>query len=187
MKVARWALVIAIGVVAVLLTLAALGSRSPVLRKKLVETLEDKLDADVELQNLYASAFPALSITGDGLRVRMKGQTEGAPLIEVSHFEVSAGLSGLFHRPRRFQSVRLEGLRITIPPDLDHDDEDQSVGPLSPGPVIIERLQSTDAELVIVPSKPDKDPKVFAIHDLHMRSVGFDRAMPFEATLTNPI
>jgi hypothetical protein len=187
MKVARWALVIAIGVVAVLLTLAALGSRSPVLRKKLVETLEDKLDADVELQNLYASAFPALSITGDGLRVRMKGQTEGAPLIEVSHFEVSAGLSGLFHRPRRFQFVRLEGLRITIPPDLDHDDEDQSAGPPSPGPVIIERLESTDAELVIVPSKPDKDPKVFAIHDLHMRSVGFDRAMPFEATLTNPI
>ena len=40
---------------------------------------------------------------------------------------------------------------------------------------------------MIVPSNPDKSPRVFAIHDLDMRSVGFDRAMPFTATLTNPI
>jgi len=188
MKVARWALVIAIGVGAVLLTLAALGSRSPVLRKKLVETLAQRLDADVELQSLHATAFPALSITGDGLKVRMKGQAEGAPLIDVAHFEVSAGFSGLFHRPRRFHLVHLEGLRITIPPDTDHDedDKDKSSAP-NPGPIIIDRLESTDAELVIVPSKPDKDPRVFEIHELHMQSVGFDRSMPFEATLTNPI
>ena len=96
MRVARWALGIAVGLTAVLLIVAALGSRSPVLRKKLVETLEDKLDADVELQNLHASAFPTLSITGDGLTVRMKRHHEGDPLIDVRHFEVSAGLSGLF-------------------------------------------------------------------------------------------
>ena len=135
MKIARWAFVIAIGVGAVLLTLAALGSRSPVLRKKLVETLEAKLDADVELQNLHASAFPTLNITGDGLKVRMKGQPEGAPLIDVAHFEVSAGFSGLFHRPRRFHFVRLEGLRITIPPENDHgEDSDKSLSP--PGTVV---------------------------------------------------
>jgi AsmA-like C-terminal region len=180
--------VIAVGVGAVLLTLAALGSRSPVLRKKLVETLEAKLDADVELQNLHASAFPTLNITGDGLKVRMKGQSEGAPIIEASHFEVSAGFSGLFHRPRRFQFVRVDGLRITIPPETDHDDEnDKASSQANPGPVIIERLEAIDAELVIVPDKPDKQPKVFTIHELHMESVGFDRSMPFEATLTNPI
>ena len=189
MRVARWVLVIAVGLTAVLLIMAALGSRSPVLRKKLVETLEDKLDADVELQNLHASAFPTLSITGDGLTVRMKRHHEGDPLIDVRHFEVSAGLSGLFYRPRRFHLVRLEGLRITIPPDSDQDEGDkEKSGPATnPGPVIIEYLESKDAELVIVPRKPDKAPRVFAIHDLKMRSVGFDRAMPFDATLTNPL
>jgi hypothetical protein len=189
MRVARWVLVVAVGLAAVLITMAALGSRSPVLRKKLVQTLEENLDADVELQDLHASAFPTLSITGDGLSVRMKGHHEGDPLIDVRHFEVSAGLSGLFYRPRRFQLVRLEGLRITIPPDSDHDDADKekSERATSPGPVIIEHLESKDAELVIVPRKPDKAPRVFAIHDLKMRSVGFDRAMPFDATLTNPL
>jgi hypothetical protein len=187
-KVVRWALVIAIGVIAVLLTLAALGSRSPVLRKKLVEALAEKLDADVELQNLHASAFPALSITGDGLTVRSKGQREGAPLIAAGHFEVSAGFSGLFHRPRRFHFVRVDGLRITIPPDTDHDeDNDKTSSDQKPGPIIIDRLETTDAELVIVPRKPDKPPRVFTIHELHMESVGFDRSMPFEATLTNPL
>ena len=189
MKVARWALVIAIGVAAVLLTLAALGSRSPVLRQKLVQTLEEKLDANVELQNLHASAFPALSIAGDGLRVRSKGQGDDTPIIEVAHFEVSAGLAGLFHRPRRFHFVKLEGLRITIPPDTDGEDDekDKTAEPPKPGPIIIENLESTDAELVIVPRKADKQPKVFSIHQLRMASVGFDRSMPFEATLTNPI
>jgi hypothetical protein len=189
MRIARWVLGIAVGLTAVLLIVAALGSRSPVLRKKLVETLEDKLDADVQLQNLHASAFPTLSITGDGLTVRMKRHHEGDPLIDVRHFEVSAGLSGLFYRPRRFHLVRLEGLRITIPPDSDQDEGDQerSRPATTPGPVIIEYLESKDAQLVIVPRKPDKAPRVFAIHDLKMRSVGFDRAMPFDATLTNPL
>ena len=75
MRVARWVLVIAVCLAAVLITMAALGSRSPVLRKKLVETLEARLDADVELQNLHATAFPTLSITGDGLT----GPDEAAP------------------------------------------------------------------------------------------------------------
>src|SRR4029079_5939136 len=34
---------------------------------------------------------------------------------------------------------------------------------------------------------PDKEPKIWAIHDLLLESVGFNRAMPFTATLTNPI
>jgi len=188
MRFARWALIVGVGLLLALLIVAALGSRSPVLRQKLVQTLQDKLDADVELQDIHAMAFPSLTITGEGLRVRLKGQRESAPLFEVRHFEVTAGLMGMFHRPRRFHFVRLEGLRITIPPRAspDRDSEKQARANVS-GPVIIEQLESKDAELVIVPGNPDKSPRVFAIHDLDMRSVGFDRAMPFTATLTNPI
>ncbi len=52
---------------------------------------------------------------------------------------------------------------------------------------MIDDLISTDAKLVIIPRKEGKKPKVWAIHDLHMESVTFDRAMPFEATLTNGV
>jgi len=187
MKLARWIIAIVGGLLVTLWIVAAVGSRSPVLRAKLVEALAAKLDADVELQSFEVAGFPSLKITGDGLRVRLKGQHARAPLIDIQHFEVSAGIVGLFHPRRRFQLVTLEGLRITIPPRSDHDREaGKEAGEALSGPVIIEHLQSKNAELVIMPKNPAKDPRIFAIHDLQLDSVGFDRAMPFHAILTNP-
>jgi hypothetical protein len=166
---------------------AAVGSRAPVLRTKLAEALEQKLDADVDLQDFSVSGFPRIRILGDGLRLRLKGQRETAPLIEARQFEVAGGVTGFLHRPRRFQSVVLEGLRITIPPRSGRDREaGREAGAIVAGPVIIEHLSSKNAELVIMPKNPAKSPRVFAIHDLHLDSVGFDRAMPFHAILTNP-
>src|SRR6185503_10030147 len=52
---------------------------------------------------------------------------------------------------------------------------------------IIDNLVTADARLVIIPRKENKQPKVWAIHDLHMRNVSFDQPMPFEATLTNGV
>jgi hypothetical protein len=166
----------------------AVGSRAPVLQRKLVEALEAKLDADVDLQDFAVSGFPIVRISGDGLRLRLKHQREEAPLIDVRHFAVTGGVTGFFYKPRRFQSVTLEGLRITIPPRSDNDREagNEAAGTTT-GPIIINHLSSKDAELRIMPKNPAKDPRVFAIHDLHLDSVGFDRAMPFHAILTNPI
>ena len=38
-----------------------------------------------------------------------------------------------------------------------------------------------------MPKEPGKEPKIWAIHTLELDSVGFDRSMPFTATLSNPI
>jgi hypothetical protein len=55
------------------------------------------------------------------------------------------------------------------------------------GPVLIDRVTSRDARLIIVPRNPAKEPKVWSIHVLELEQVGFNRSMPFTATLTNPI
>ena len=186
MKFARWFIAIVGGVLVTLWIVVAVGSRTPVLRAKLVEALADRLDADVELESFQVS-FPSLRIAGDGLRLRLKGQRERAPLIDIRHFEVAGGVMELFHRQRRFHLVTLEGLRITMPPRSDHDREaGKEAGEMLSGPVVIEHLESKDAELVIMPKNPAKQPRVFVIHDLQLDSVGFDRSMPFHATLTNP-
>ncbi len=52
---------------------------------------------------------------------------------------------------------------------------------------VIDELQSVDGRLGIIPHDKNKDPRVWAIHRLRMRGVSFDRAMPFEATLTNAV
>lgn len=176
------------GVLVTLWVIAAIGSRTSVLRDALVNALEEHLDADVELQSFQATSFPLLKISGDGLRLRLKKQAQAAPLIEIRRFEVSGGIAGLLHRQRRFSAVTLEGLRITIPPRTPNDREagGKAASTMS-GPVLIDHVTSTNAELIIVPSNPAKQPRVFAIHDLHLDDVGFNRSMPFRATLTNPV
>lgn len=188
MKLLRWFIGIAGGVLlGLFIALHALSS-APFLREALVKALNDRLDADVELASFEVRAFPTLRIHGDQLKLRLKGQANPAPLIEIRHFEVAGGLLGLLHRQRRFTSVELDGLRITIPPRSIHDREAGSqAGAITAGPVLIDVVTSKDAQLVIVPKDPRKEPKIFAIHDLRLESVGFDRAMPFVATLTNPI
>jgi hypothetical protein len=85
--------------------------------------------------------------------------------------------------------VTLDGLRITIPPRTRDDKEvgSKTASALDEGPVVIDHVVATDAQLIIVPRDPRKEPKIWAIHHLDLESVGFNRAMPFTATLTNPI
>ncbi|HYT73943.1 MAG TPA: hypothetical protein VEL79_04265 [Vicinamibacterales bacterium] len=188
-KLIRWSIGSVVGVLGGLWIAVVVLSRAPILRERLVETLNDRLDAQVELGRFEVRTFPVLRIHGDRLTLRLKGQTNPAPLIEIRHFEVTGGLFGLLHRPRRFTSVELEGLRITIPPRTEHDREAgrRAGGTLGSGPVVIDHVEARDAQLIIVPKDARKQPKVFAIHNLALDSVGFNRAMPFTATLTNPI
>jgi len=188
-KLVRWFIGIAGGVlVGLWIALAAL-SRAPLLQQKLVETLNDNLDAEVQLESFTVDSFPTLRIYGDNLKLRLKGQEQPAPFIEIRHFEVAGGIFGLLRKQRRFTSVELAGLRITIPPRSRDDKEagSKAASTIDEGPVLIDHVVATDAELVIVPKDPRKDPKIWAIHHLDLESVGFNRAMPFTATLTNPI
>jgi hypothetical protein len=188
LTVARWFIVIVGGALAVLWVVLLGVSSAPTLQRKLVETLNEHLDAEVELEGFQVKTFPLLRITGDNLKLRLKKQQNPASFIEVRHFEVSGGLFGLLHRKRRFSAVELSGLRITIPPRTPDDKEaGKDAAETVAGPVLIDRVEAKDAQLIIVPRDPGKDPKVFAIHNLQLESVGFNRPMPFIATLTNPI
>ena len=189
LKLVRWFIGIVGGVLVGLWIALAVLSRAPVLQAKLVEALNDKLDAEVELGSFKVDSFPTLRIYGDNLKLRLKGQQQPAPFIEIRHFEVAGGLFGLLRKQRRFTSVELAGLRITIPPRTRNDKEAgaKTASAVDEGPVLIDHVVATDAQLIIVPKDPRKDPKIWEIHHLDLESVGFNRAMPFTATLTNPI
>jgi hypothetical protein len=189
MKLVRWFIGLVGGILVGLWIAQAALSRAPVLQAKLVETLNDQLDAEVEIESFTVDSFPTLRIYGDNLKLRLKGQQQRAPFIEIRHFEVAGGLFGLLRKQRRFSSVELAGLRITIPPRTRDDKEagKKTASAVDEGPVLIDHVVSSDAQLIIVPRDPRKEPKVWSIHHLDLESVGFNRAMPFTATLTNPI
>jgi hypothetical protein len=190
----RW-LVVGVAAAAVVLvllvTIASIVPFSPdVARRKLIAVLSERLESDVQLESLRLRVLPSLQAEGTGLTIKQRGPATRAPLISVRRFVVHGSLSALLRR--HVSKVTLEGLAIEIPPKPEGSQPpqpDSSSGGRSqlPRSLVLDELESTGATLTIVPRNPAKRPKVWAIHVLHMQAVAFDRAMPFQATLSNAV
>jgi hypothetical protein len=197
-----WQTVVIIATVAIVFLLIALASvvpfRSETARTKVIAALASRLDSEVQLDSLDLRVLPSLRAEGTGLAIRHKGRRDVPPLISIEKFSVEGSVFSLLRR--HVSTVTLEGLDIQIPPGgaaeaLKRDDTRANEADTTTAAdgadvrpaYVIDNLISTKAKLVIIPRREGKTPKVWAIHDLHMRSVTFDRAMPFEATLTNGV
>ena len=170
--------------------LSVIPFRSATARAKVIEVLAAHLDSEVQLDSLTLRVLPRLRAEGVGLTIRHKGRQDVPPLISIQNFSVEGDVFGVLRK--HVSTVTLDGLKIQIPPkDKDNDESDDDKDNDKPAKLKeafeIDNLVTKDAELIIIPRKEGKKPKVWAIHDLHMRSVAFDKAMPFEATLTNGV
>ena len=207
-----WALLSLAGLIAVFgaMFMAAVPLSSDALRHRIVRYLSDKLDSEIELGDLHLRAFPRLRIEGADLRIRRRGLRDYAPLISIKSFHVDASVVGLYRK--HVEHLRVDGLDISIPPSqaretstvrnqkLEGKDE-QAEGttgaeptaeekrrdPLKDGGIVIDRMDTNDARLIILPFETNKAPKVWAIHNLHMRDLGSLQPWPFKATLTNGV
>ena len=130
-----------------------------------------------------------------------------APLISVKSFHVDASLLRLWRK--HVDHVQLDGLDISIPPKQVRVSRKRRAGPRtrisSPTPrrrptpeakrqdplktrgVVLDRIDTNNARLIMFSGKPDKAPKVWAIHHLRMHKLGSIESWPFEATLTNGV
>jgi hypothetical protein len=181
-------------VIALLFVLASAGpTLSEVLRRKLVTSLAEAFESEVEIAEVRVRWFPRLHADVRGLELRHKRRHDVPPLISVKQLTIDAGPGFLLRK--HVDEVRLDGLEIQIPPK---DEERQPADDAARQPdrhdedryakdIVIDRLISKDARLVIIPRKKNKAPKVWEIHALQMLSVAIDRSMPFEATLTNAV
>jgi hypothetical protein len=115
-------------------------------------------------------------------------------LIEVRTFTVDANLSRLWRGQVSF--VKLDGLRIQIPPDDNNVESGytpQTPEPGDSGPdeylrqVVIRDLNAPDASLVVLRKDPSKPPRTWSMHLLHVQDVSFVSRMPFETVLTNAV
>ena len=169
------------------------------LRRLVVDTLAERLDSDVQLEYFSVDFFPAVTVRGQGLTVRLRGHGDMPPLLAIRGFDIRGGLFGLLSRPRKFKQITLEGLEINMPPggsdfaehyrraNAPEANSPEPQDARSSSPIHIERLESTDALLRLIPRRAGKEPRDFRIHKLHMEGVGVNERMPFEAELTNPI
>ncbi|RPJ57876.1 MAG: hypothetical protein EHM24_29110, partial [Acidobacteria bacterium] len=123
-----------------------------------------------------------------GLVLRHRGRTDVTPLIRVDRLQIATSIFGAVRRPTRIQDVRLEGLKIHVPPGgLDREDYDRRPDrPRTGTPVVIDEIQSEDAVLEVATDEPSKPPLRFDLHRLSIRDASLDRPLRFDATLTNP-
>ena len=195
-----WTGIAAIGILIALAAMftAAVPLTSNVLRSRLVNYLASKLDSEVELGDLQVRAFPRMRVEGTNLVIRKHGRRDVPPLISIKSFHADGNLMGLWRK--HVQHVRLDGLDINIPPDKNKtvdDDKKETAAEdrRSDGDkhdnaardVIIDKLDTVDARVIIIPKKEGKNPKIWSIHQLQMHKVGVNQSMPFEATLTNGV
>lgn len=163
-------------------------------RRRVIDVLAARLDAEVELRDLRLRLLPRFRAEGHGLSIRHKGRRDVPPMIAIERFSAEGNVLSVLRR--HIARVVVKRLDIEIPPDRNRDGAPGN----SPSPplghadshelartFVIDELVSTEARLVIIPGESDKQPKVWTIHRLQMRAVSLDGSMPFVATLENAI
>jgi hypothetical protein len=200
---------------AVLLTVAAVLARrtEPYVRARIVEALQERFNARVELDSFHMSVRNGLEgqwgvwAEGKGLRIWPPAQVAGVavpgpaaalaenrPLIRLEDFRFHAPLIYRRGKPFRITVVELKGLNVDLPPrsHFEHGvqgNQPFKVGGTSGGGLLqfeVDSVDCSDAQLTLETSKPGKLPVQIAITHFKLTNIGSGKEMGFEAELTNP-
>lgn len=185
--------------VGVLLLLAAGGAAylrwfSPLDRTWVVKALEDHYQCDVQLRSFHSSLFPVITVSGEGLVLRLRDAPSLPPLASIDKFSVTGYWLELLRPPRHFRSVRLEGFTLNVPPRRGANDASggrtapagSKKGKPGPHAFVLDHVMANGSTVNIISSKPRKLPTVLEIKKLRMQSAGVGPTMRFEATVINP-
>ena len=191
-----WVVALAIAAVALLALFAvalryAVRNAEPILRRRVIATLEDRFRSPVELDALHVSVLDGLQVSGSGLRILnpygpRAAQAGPQPMLSVAGFQFRTGVRQLLEPVMRIDEVRVQGMRLEIPP---HGQRGPLLTHKRPGnrfSIRVDKIVVSDMILTIDTDKPGKPPLTFPIRDVILHDVGPGRAFPYEASLVNP-
>jgi hypothetical protein len=169
---------------------------APRSRDRVIQALQERFDSDVAVKSLHLSPFPHPSLVGEALSIRHKNWNDPYPEIYIRRFSATSDFSTLVGRANEVELVRLEGLKIHLPP-RGHSTRQQGIGDqpeiasAEPGHdttrfrFLIESIIADGAQLEIEPKVQGKPPLRFDIQKLTLHSVGPGQPMAFKTTLAN--
>ncbi len=207
----RWLLWISVPLLLILVGVAIAahvlsGRIEPFIRDQTVEYLSKRFDSDVEIGSLRVS-LPIRSplgvwlrggrgaqarVTGERISLWHKHRHDRPPLLVMNKVTFQVELYSLWNGPARATMVRLEGLRITVPPKgpkapgTRQNTQRTSEGKAAAPSVIIDTIIADGTKLSILPKDPKKVPLDFDIRKLKLESAGSGVALHYTAELTNP-
>jgi hypothetical protein len=177
------------------------------IKPKIERVATEHLHLVTTIGDLSIHLFPRAGVEGHRLELRLPDHPELPPFVAIDHFTVGSTTPvALVTSMLRghIGTVHVDGMKIVVPPGKEkhaafHPGDDAADRPdpaagRSPDQsndtkkrIVVDHLVSHDAELTILRSKPGDAPLVYAIHELEMDDLGFDRAMPFRTRLTNAV
>jgi hypothetical protein len=174
-----------------------LRQMEPTMRRKVIETLSTRFNSPVELDRLGLSVSRNIIVTGGGLRILyLAGPTKpdahpaaGRPMLVVRSFEFRTGWRELLAPTTRVLAVKVQGLEVNIPPKEERGmaiaDNPRSHGQSVLG-LAVDRIECTDAKVVLETSVPGKKPLEFNIGSVTLTNVGANKPLGYTAVLVNP-
>lgn len=196
-----WIVVLCVLLALAIVTGILVRSAGPRAKKHVIEALEKRFNADVQLKSLHLTLFPQATAVGEGLTLRHKSIANPKPLISIQKFTAETDFFTVLFGRDKVRLLRLEGLQIHIPPKAQRDQakqasqqSKQSSGKRSQGnkqddttnfAIAIQTIIADGTTLEIESKHPDKPPLLFEIRKLTMHSVGAYQPLSFSAQLTN--
>jgi hypothetical protein len=184
---------LAIAVVAVATFEILLSRAAPILRARLLQSLSARYHSRVELGSFDVSLLRGFEVSGKDLAVYPYNIASSAPTFSVRRFAFRTGYASLLRSPLHISRVKVEGLRINLPPKSQRKDVSGPNDDLHPplhlpndASIFVDQMECTDTVLSLGTGKPGKVPLRFVIQSLSLRSIGAGRPMDFTAVLTNP-
>ena len=166
----------------------AIHHAEPMLRARVVQTLSQRFDSQVQLGEFDVSVLHGLDVEGKNLSLRSNRDPSLPPQIQISQFSFHTPLLDVFESPMHIGLVEVHGLQIMIPPKGQRSamPTSTSKGSHSKISLLIDKIVCDETTLTIMTDKPNKVPLQFQIHALTLTRVGNNKPMHFVAQLVNP-
>lgn len=171
----------------VLLTLLVLTvvvlTHWPYRRGTVAQSLQNSFDSQVSVASYRLKFFPGPGFVADGVTLRRHGAANVPPLATVVLLDATSSYATILFAPRRFQTIRIVGLHVQIPPAGTTDAN--SEGAKKKSTMVVEHLIADGAQLDI--ARADEKPLHFDIHRLRLDDVSTTRAIRFSTSLLEPL
>jgi hypothetical protein len=193
----RWALIICGGLLALVVLAGTVAvwraqhMEEPI-RQWVVRSLSEHFRSRVELGSIHVGGFPHMGVTAEDLTIYFHDRADLPPLIHIDKVSFGLGPMTILRLPEYLPAANVQHMTITIPPRGDHK-EDKSKEPKPPNNLIsfltIGEVRCEDAVVITLPkpdpTKPEKEPLEWDIHNLKLQGVGLNKSFHYEGTLTN--
>ena len=156
----------------------------PLLRKALIDSLEQRFHETVELDGLDVSVIHGLQVEGHGLRLYPAPEVH-SPVVTIQKFTFSETFDDLIHLRQRVDTIYVDGLELHIPPRSVRSIAAPKI-PHSPIKLVVGKVVCSNALLVIDTDKPGKAPLKFEIATLTLQDFGTTQPFQYQADLINP-